>query len=180
MNRKHIRNLFIVTAILILAGAGIALAHDGWGDRGYRGGYGGHMMGYGGGHMMGYGGGPMMGYGGHMMGYGPMMGPGYGPSYGDLSAEDYDKLQAANEQFFEETRDLRQQLDEKRFALEKEWNRENPDKSKIEALQADISKLRSEFDAKALDHQLEVRKMMPESARGRTYAGGGYRGGYCW
>jgi hypothetical protein len=172
MYRNHIRNLIIVTAILILAGAGIALAHDGWGERGTMGGYDGHMMGYGG-HMMG------PGYGGHMMGYGPMMGPGYGSAYGDLSPENYDKLQAANEQFYAETRDLRRQLDEKRFALEKEWNRENPDRSRIEALQADISKLRSEYDAKALDHQFEVRKMMPESARGGTYAGG-YRGGYCW
>ena len=163
------KSIFGLAAVLTLAIASVAFAHGGWGYGSHMGGYGGHMMGYGG------------GYGGHMMGpgYGPMMGPGYGPAYGDLSEEDYNKLEAANEKFFEQTRDLRQQLDEKRFALEKEWAQENPDTGKIKALQADISKLRSEFDAKAVEHELEVRKMMPESARGRNYAGG-YRGGYCW
>lgn len=180
MKRNYFRNMFIIAAVLILAGAGIALAHDGWGGRGHMGGYGGHMMGYGGGyggHMMGPGG----GYGGHMMGpgYGPMMGYRNGSAYGDLSEEDYKKLEAANEKFFEQTRDLRENLDEKRFALEKEWAQENPDTAKIKALQADVSKLRTDFDAKAVEHELEVRKMMPESARGRNYASG-FRGGNCW
>lgn len=176
MKRNYLRNMFIIAAVLILAGAGMALAHDGWGGRGNMGGYGGHMMGYGG-HMMGYGG----GNGGHMMGpgYGPMMGYRNGSAYGDLSEEDYKKLEAANEKFFEQTRDLRENLDEKRFALEKEWAQENPDTGKIKALQSDISMLRSDFDAKAVEHELEIRKMMPESARGRNYAGG-FRGGNCW
>jgi Spy/CpxP family protein refolding chaperone len=168
MKKTYLRNALIIAAVLIFTGTGIVLAHDEWGGRG---GYGGHMMGYGG------------GYGGHMMGYGggyggPMMGPGYGQAYSDLSQEDYQKLEAANEKFFDQTRDLREKLDEKRFALDKEWNQENPDSAKIKALQDDISKLRSEFDAKRMEHELEVRKMMPESFRGRTYAGG-YRGGYC-
>ena len=168
MKRNYLRSMFIITAILILAGAGLAMAHGDWGGRG---GYGGHMRGYGG-HMMDYGD-HMRGYGGHMMG------PGYGSAYGDLSREDYAKLEAANEKFFDQTRDLRQQLDEKQYALEREWAQDNPDGAKIKALQEDITKLRAEFDAKALDHQLEIRKMLPESARGRDYAGG-YRGGYCW
>jgi Spy/CpxP family protein refolding chaperone len=158
MKRKDFCNLFIIAAVLILAGAGIAMAHDGWGSRGRMGGYGGHVMG---------------------PGYGPMMGYHNGPGYGDLSEADYNKLEAANEKFFEQTRDLREQLDEKRFALEKEWAKENPDAAKIKDFQNDISKLRSEFDAKRVEHELEVRKMMPESARGRGYAGG-YRGGNCW
>lgn len=170
MKRNRFRNLVIITAILVLTGAGIALAHDGWGGRNYRGGYGGHMMG--GGHMMDYGS-HMRGYGGHMMG------PGYGPAYGNLNEEDYAKLEKAREKFFDQTRELRRELDEKRFALEKEWARENPDTAKIKALQGDIAKLRSEFDAKRVEHQLEVRKMMPETVRGRNYAGGS-RGGYCW
>lgn len=164
MKRKHFRNLFIISAVLVFVGAGIALAHDGWGERGYRGGYGGHMMGNGG---------HMRGYGGHMMG------PGYRSAYGDLDKGDYEKLEKAREKFFDQTRDLRRELDEKRFALEKEWSQENPDTDKIKALQSDISALRSELDAKAMEHELEVRKMMPESARGRNYAGGN-RGGYCW
>jgi len=165
MKRKHINSMIIVTAILIFAGTGIGLAHDGWGGRG------GHMRGYGG-HMMDSGD-YMRGYGGHMMG------PGYGPGYGDLSKEDYNKLEAAREKFFDQTQDLRRELDEKRYAMENELAKETPDRDKINALQDDISKLRSEWDHKALEHRLEVREMMPESARGRAYAGG-YHGGNCW
>ena len=171
MKRKHIYSMLIITAILIFTGAGIGLAHDGWGGRGSMMGYGGHMMGNGG---------HMMDYGDHMRGYGgQMMGPGYGSCYGDLSKEDYSKLEAAREEFFDQTRDLRRELDEKRYAMENELTKETPDRDKVKALQSDISKLRSEWDAKALEHRLEVREMMPESARGRTYAGG-YRGGNCW
>ena len=44
MKRKHINSMIIVTAILIFTGAGIGLAHDGWGGRGSMMGYGGHML----------------------------------------------------------------------------------------------------------------------------------------
>ncbi len=165
MTRNRTRNLVVITAILILTGAGIAWAHDGWGGRG------GHMRGYGG-HMMDYGG-HMRGYGGHMMG------PGYGPGYGDLSKEDYNKLQASREKFFDQTRELRSELNEKHNDIQREMTKENPDRSKITSLQKDIYRLRAEFDAKALDYELEVRKMMPESARQPSYAGR-YRRGYCW
>lgn len=175
MKKNRIRTMFIVAAVLTLVAGGLAMAHDGWG--GPRGGYGGHMMGYGG-HMMG----PVCG--GHMMGYGPMMGPGYGSGYGgygDLSQEEYEKLEAARDKFFDETRELRRQLDEKRYDIQKELAKENPDRDKITALQSDVSKLRSEFDEKALDHRLEVRDIVPESARGgRGYARGYGGGGYCW
>ena len=112
----------------------------------------------------------MRGYGGHMMG------PGYGPGYGDLSKEDYNKLEASREKFFDQTRELRSELNEKHNAMQREMAQENPDKSKITSLQRDISRLRSEFDAKALDYELEVRKIMPESARHPNYAGGYRRG----
>ena len=93
MKRKHIYSMLIITAILIFAGAGIGLTHDGWGGRGGMMGYGGHMMGNGG-HMMDYGD-HMRGYGGHMMG------PGYGPGYGDMSKEDYNKLEKYTYDLFE-------------------------------------------------------------------------------
>jgi zinc resistance-associated protein len=157
MKRKYLRSMLIITTVLIFTAAGIGLAHDGWGERA-----------------------GMMGYGDHMRGYGgQMMGPGYGSGYGDVSKEDYNKLEAAREKFFEQTRDLRREVDEKRYAIENELAKETPDRDKIKALQNDISKLRSEWDDKALEHRLEVREMMPESSRGRAYAGG-YRRGNCW
>lgn len=165
MTRNRIRNLVVITAVLLLTGAGIVWAHDGWGGRG------GHMRGYGG-HMMDYEG-QMRGYGGHMMG------PGYGPGYGDLSEEDYNKLEASREKFFDQTRDLRSERNDKHNAMQGEMTKENHDRSKITSLQKDISKLRSEFDVQALDYELEVRKMIPESARQPLYAGGDRRG-YCW
>ena len=126
--------------------------------------------------MMGYGG----GYGGHMMGYGGhMMGPGYGPGYGDLSQEDAKKLEAARETFFDQTRDLRGKMDDKRYAIQKELDQQTPDRDKLKTLQGDLSQLQSQFDEYALDYELAVKGIVPESECGRTYAGG-YRGGNCW
>jgi hypothetical protein len=177
MKRTHIRNALIISAVFIFAVAGLALAHDEWGGRG---GYGGHMMGYGGGyggHMMGYNG----GYGGHMMGpgYGPMMGSTYGRGYGDLSQEDANKLAAAREKFFDQTRELREKMDDKSYAMQKELDQPTPDRAKLKTLQGDLSQLQSQFNAYALDYNLAVRDIVPDEARGRAYAGG-YHGGNCW
>lgn len=176
MKTKGTRTILILTLVLVVAGAGVALAQAGWGQGGHMRGYGGHM---------GYG---PQGYG-HHMGYGPQGYDGSTPGYacprfgasGDLSQEDYDKLEAARNQFFDETRELRRELEDKRYAMQKEMSKENPDRDKVKALQGDISKLRSEFDEKRLEHRLEVREIVPESARGgRGYARGYRGGGYCW
>jgi hypothetical protein len=159
------------------------------GMMGYGGGYGPGMMGYGGGYgpgMMGYGGGygpGMMGYGGGygpgMMGYGPGYGHMrgyYGPNgYGNLSQEDAAKLQQSQDQFFDQTRDLRHSIRDKRFALNDEIQKPDPDRAKVVDLQKQLSQLESQFDQKAVDHQLELRKEFPQG----TYGGGYGRGGYC-
>jgi zinc resistance-associated protein len=178
MKRTNLRSALVITAILIFTGAGIVWAHGGW-----DGGYGGPMMGYGGGyggHMMGYGG----GYGGHMMGYGggygPMMGPGYyGPGYANLSPEQANKLDAARDKFYDQTRDLREKMDEKNYAIQEELNKETPNRDKIQSLQGELSQLRSQYDQYAIDYDLAVREIAPNAARGPAYAGG-YRGGYCY
>ena len=174
--KLNTKSIFGLAAVLILGIAAVAFAHGGWG-------YGGHMMGpgYGGGYMMGPGYGHMMGpgYGGHMMGWdsddGPYRrGPG---AWGNLSEEDAAKLSAAQEKFYQDTRGLRDQIEEKSLALRDEMDKTNPDQAKVFALQKEISSLRGDFDQKALDHQLEVRKMLPEDFRSSGY---GNRGGYCW
>lgn len=58
-----------------------------------------------------------------------------------------------------------------------QMNKANPDKGKLGQLQKEISALRSDFDEKALAHQLEVRKLLPEDYRGGGY---GHGRGYCW
>jgi zinc resistance-associated protein len=122
------------------------------------------MMGRG---MMGYGYGP--GYG-HMRGY-------YGPDgYGNLTQEDAAKLEQSQEKFFEQTRDMRNSIRDKQLALNDELQKSDPDRAKVTDLQKQLSQLESQFDQKALDHQLELRKEFPQSA----YSGGYGREGYCW
>jgi zinc resistance-associated protein len=169
----------IIAVVLVVGIAALGFAYEGYGP-----GYGGRMMGYGGGYgcmmgpgMMGYGGGygpGMMGYGpgyGHMRGY-------YGPNgYGNLSQEDAAKLRQSQDKFFDQTRDLRHSIRDRQLALNDEIQKPDPDKAKVADLQKQLSQLESQFDQKALDHQLELRKEFPQN----TYGGGyGYgRGGNC-
>lgn len=174
MHIKQVRKVIIIGAVVLLAGAVVAFAHDG---RGW-GGWGGPMMGYGSGYGMGPG---MMGYGsGYGMGPGMMgYGQGYGRRFNNLSDEDQAKLDAARDKFLESTAKLREQIEQKQFALAEQWRKENPDAAKITALQKDLSKLEGEFDVKMVAHRLEMRKLLPENMQrgyGRGYGGGGY----CW
>lgn len=150
-----------MAAVLTLAIATVAFARGGWGDGSHMGRYGGHMMepGYGGGHMMDY----DCNYGYHMRGHG---------AWRNLSDEDAAKLEASQEKFFEDTNELRNKIDEKELALRKEMDKTNPDQDSVLALQKEISSLRSDFDQKALAHQLEVRKLLPEDYQGSGYGYG--------
>ncbi len=165
---KKIKTTFIIVAFVATAGiVSTAFAHGGWGGNGY----GGHMMGNG------YGMGP------------GMMGYDYGPGYGsydrgnfpaDLSRQDSRKLQQARDKFFDETRTLRDQIRDKQFALNDELENANPDKTKVAELQKTISKLQSDFDQKALEYRLEVRKILPEGAGATGYGYGPGHGGCTW
>lgn len=165
MKSNLTKKSLIIGAVLLLMGAAVVFA-----DGGYRGGdgYGGHMMGYGSGHGMGPG----------MMGYGP----GYtnnGRGNGDnLSAEQRAKLDAVQEKFIAETQDLRNKIEDQRDALQEELSKDNPDAAKVGDLQKELSTRQAEFDQKAVQHQIEVRKVLPENFSGRGY-GPGY-GGNCW
>lgn len=179
MNVKLGKKTLIISAVILLSGAALAFAHGGYG-RGYDGddgyGYGSHMRGWGGGHMMGYGPGPMMrgdGYGPHMRGYGY----GYGA---DLSKEDAAKLDDAREKFYNDTKALREQIEEKRIDLGQELRKEEPDTAKAATLQKELSKLETEFDQKALTHRLEMRKLLPENFAGPRFGRGPGYGGRCW
>ena len=197
MNMKKNRSGIVIFAVaFVVATAGIAFAHGGYG-----GGYGGYMMGPGmmggyggyGGYGMGpgmmgqgyggYGMGPGMmgqGYGGYGMGPGMMgygygggyrMGPGYGPygnggnNWGNLSPEQANKYQASQEQFYNATSDLRHKIYDEQFALNNELNSQNPDQTKALKLQNEISKLRGELDQKIVQHQIELRKILPDGNR---------------
>lgn len=164
MKHKKI-TIGLLASGFIVAIAAIAFAHGGYGR--HRGGYGGHMMGpgYGGGHMMDYG-----------FGYGPRMG-GYG-GWGTLSEEDAAKIEAARDDFYKETRELRGKIDDTRIALRNELDKDQPSERKVKALQKQLSQLQAEFDQKSLAHDLKIGKLAPEGYQG--YQGRGFRGGYCW
>jgi len=178
MYYTRIKKSIFLGAVLLIATGAIAFAHGGGGYGGY--GMGPGMMGNGG--YGGYGMGPgMMGNGGYgmgpgMMGSGPWNDRGYNAN---LSDEQRDKLDAAREAFFNDTRQLRDQIQEKRYSLKNEFNKENPDTAKIAQLQKELSKLDSEFDQKSIAYQLEVRKFLPENDL-RAGFGPGFRNGYCW
>ena len=104
-----------------------------------------------------YGYGPMMGsgYGGHMMGWsggGPMMGW-YGRG-----------MSAADEKFLDETADLRQELNTKRFEYFEAARKSEPNTETLTTLEKEITDLQDQIYAKA-----------PEAET--PYAG---RYGRCW
>ena len=161
----------IVAAVVLIASAAVAFAHGGWGgdDDGYGHRMGGYSMGPGcQGRMMG------PGYGNNMMG--PGQGRGHHHGYANLSDEERAKVDTAREKFFEETRSLRRDMDDQAYALRKEMNSDNPDSGKVAQLQKQLSKLEAEFDQKAVQHRLEMRKLLPEKFRDRGWGPGcGYR-----
>lgn len=161
MKRKKIK-ISLLAFGFIVAIAAIAFAHGGYGR--HMGGYGGHMMGprYGGGHMMD----DDPAYGPHNHGYG---------GWGTLSEEDAAKIEAARDDFYKETRELRGRIDDARIALRNELDKDQPGERQVTALQKQLSQLQAEFDQKSLAHELKIRKFVPIGDQGR-----GFRGGYCW
>lgn len=173
MKTTNTTKSIVIAAVVLIAGATLAFAHGGgWGSGDY--GYGGHMMGpgYGGNYMMG------PGYGGRHM-----MGPGWGRGdyrgNDDISNETRAKIDTARDKFYDETRTLRRDIDDKAYALNKEMDKDNPDSAKVSELQKQLSKLQSEYDQKSVQFRLEMRKLLPDDYDGpaRGYYG---RGGYCW
>ena len=166
--RNSLHGLIIVVAIVGLAG----LAFAGGGMMGGNGGYGGGMMGGGGGYghgMMGNGngygqGGMGNGYG---SGYGMMnQGRGYGDrngdyGYGNRYREDSERMQQSRNRFDDATRGLRSDIRDKQEALQNEMDKSTPDRDKVHRLQSEISQLRAKYDRKALDFELENRKLQP-------------------
>lgn len=117
------------------------------------------------------------------MGYGPgdqMRSGGYASN---LTEEQKDALNAARDSFREETEPLRTQIREKRIALSDAMNAESPDKDQVLALQKELSTLESEFDQIAVQHRLEMRKLLPDDFEGRGFGRRGGRGfgpSACW
>lgn len=85
---------------------------------------------------------------------------------GNMSSEDYNKLDREYEAFQKETEGIRKDLYTKELELRNEMSKDDPDKNKVFAIQKEISDLTSQLDKKALDFELNARKINPNSRMG--------------
>jgi zinc resistance-associated protein len=121
---------------------------------------------------------PYRGWGHHGPGWqhGEYGYPGYGYMMPNLSDEEIQKLDNQRNAFFKSTEDLRQQLYQKRLALESEFAKRNPDAKNAANLQKEISGLKAQIDQKRIEYLLEMKKINP--AFGTGWMGGPGRMGY--
>ena len=124
---------------------------------------------------------------------------GYAPSGSpaNLNDEQIVRLDKERQAFFEETRNLRENLYQKELELRSELAKEDPDSQKAAGLQAEISDLTAQLDQKRIEHRIKMKKENPEFFAGRGYGKGGRgmgrgfygqgkgqgfrgRGGCCW
>ena len=109
-----------------------------------------------------------------------------GPRYNEeLNSEEYKQFEQEREAFFNETRELRADLNEKERELQNELVKDELDASKASGLQKEISELQAQLDQKRIDHMVEMRKLNPKAGRGFMAGGsmmgyGSSRGGNCW
>lgn len=128
----------------------------------------------------------------HMMGYWSR-GHGYGMvDHRNLTSDQKNMMDTLDRTFYEETRDLRDQIRAKSMDLDNILNSATPDIDKAKTLQKEISELRAKLDEKTLTYELEARKIAPD--QGMDHAGryghhmmmGAYSHdmdhgtGYCW
>ncbi len=105
--------------------------------------------------------------------------PKYGGGYGvQLSDGERTQVEQARQKFFDETKELRDQLASKRRALADELAKDTPDSEAAVKLQSEVSDLKAQLDQKRLQHQLEMKKINPNLGVGhRSLKGPGTKGG---
>ncbi len=89
------------------------------------------------------------------------------------SDEQITRLDKERQAFFEETRNLRENLYQKELELRSELAKEDPDAQKAAGLQAEISDLTAQLDQKRIDHRVLMQKENSELFAGRGYGKGG-------
>lgn len=119
--------------------------------------------------------------GGHMMGNWSR-GHGYydrdNRGYSTLTKEQQERLTELNRKYFDETKELRDKLWSKSDELNALLSETNPDSVKASKLQKEISDLRAKLDEKALNHEIEARKIAPDRRFDDGYGYGHMMGGY--
>ena len=99
---------------------------------------------------------------------------GYGPSgyQNNLSDDEIDKLNKERQAFFEDTRELRQNLYQKELELRSELAKKDPDAKTAVSLQKQISELESQLNQKSVEQRLKMQKENPDFYADRGYGQG--------
>lgn len=127
--------------------------------------------------------GPGRGYGGRGCGgcaYGE--GQARGGGWGQLSSEEVRKATEERDAFFNATREMRQDLYQKRSELNK-FLAENPvDEAKVTTLQKEISDLNAQLDQQWIQHRIRMKAISPVlgGGPGNCVGGRSNKGGPCY
>ncbi len=80
----------------------------------------------------------------------------------NLSDEQMTRLNEKRQAFFEETRNLRENVYQKELELRSELAKADPDAQKAADLQAEVSNLTAQLDQKRIAHRIKMKKENPE------------------
>ncbi len=131
-------------------------------------------------HMGGYnmGGGYHMGNGYNMMS-GPNMGygMGYGHMWNNLSAEDQKKMQGQMDSYYEATKGIRLQINQKQLELNTEALKTKQDPAVIDKLEQELFDLSAQLDRERFNHMKKMRSLFPGND-GRSFMSRGMGYGY--
>jgi len=118
--------------------------------------------------------------------------PGYSQQSGRGDSEpsrgQWSKIDKLDQEYYNETVDLRNKLWKQSTELSKLLNSSDPDVKKAKEIQKDIDDLRAQLDEKRLTYEIEARKTAPDGRFGMGYGRGmgdvphmrGYDPGSCW
>jgi Spy/CpxP family protein refolding chaperone len=102
---------------------------------------------------------------------------GMGAASSNLTDDQIKQMESERNAFQTATNNIRQQLNEKRQALNAELAKPTPDAATAATLQKEISDLQAQFDQKRLTHILEMKRIDPNYAEGRGMGRGPFGGG---
>ncbi len=93
--------------------------------------------------------------------------PGMCAANANLTDDQIKKMESERAAFLLATKDIRQQINEKRQTLQAELTKQTPDTSTCASIQKEVSDLQSQFDQKRLTHILEMKKIDPNFTEGK-------------
>ena len=84
----------------------------------------------------------------------------------NLTDDQKAQLKKVNDEFFNKTSSLRDEMIQKRLEMKKLMNSDKPDETKIWDTQKQISALKGQLDQERIRHQLSIKKIVPDAKFG--------------